>query len=94
MSYTGKLYQISEDRGWNHVIFDLNPNHQLSIPVHIIEPGDVFLVLEKDIIDFWMNFEDEEIANHLCLKILYQDIVGWITVLPDDIVEVSNTLGE
>lgn len=91
VNYIGKLYQISEDRGWNHVIFDMNPNNQLTLPVNIIQPGDIFLVLDVDYSDFWFQFEDEDLGNQICLKILYEDTVGWIMVQPDDIKDMSNT---
>lgn len=86
--YTGKLYQISEDRGWNHVVFDMNPNDELSLPVAIIEPGDVFLAIDAEITDYWFHFEDVDFANQMCIKILYGDVIGWIMVLPEDIIEV------
>ena len=83
----GKLYCISIDKGWNHVILDSNPNDNMSSPVEIIEPGDMFLILNMDI---WEPGDHSSFyEDHVCLNILFGDVVGWIIVLPEDIELVS-----
>lgn len=83
----GKLYCISIDKGWNHVILDSNPNDNMSSPVEIIEPGDMFLILNMNI---WEPGDHSSFyEDHVCLNILFGDVVGWIIVLPEDIELVS-----
>lgn len=83
----GKIYCISKEKGWNHVILDSNPNDNMSTPVEIIEPGNIFMILDMDIWepgDHSSFFED-----HMCLQILHDQMIGWIIVLPEDIEAVS-----
>jgi hypothetical protein len=84
----GKLYRITKENGWKHAVLDLNPNNELSSPINIIHPGDIFLVLE---VDFWEPGDHSSFyENHVCLNILFEDIVGWIIVLPEDVELVSS----
>ena len=83
----GKLYKISIENGWNHVILDSNPNENMSTPIEIIEPGEIFLILDIDLWDPGEHFSFYE--DHMCLYILHDDMVGWIIVLPEDIVSVT-----
>ena len=83
----GKLYRITKENGWKHAVLDLNPNDHMSTPINIIHPGDVFLVLDMDI---WEPGDHSSFyEDHVCLNILFEDIVGWVIVLPEDIELVS-----
>jgi hypothetical protein len=83
----GKLYRITKENGWRHAVLDLNPNDELSSPINIIQPGDIFLIIEMD---FWEPGDHNTFyEDHMCLNILYEDITGWIIVLPLDIEPVS-----
>lgn len=83
----GKLYRISKENGWKHAVLDLNPNDHMSTPINIIHPGDVFLVLDMDI---WEPGDHSSFyEDHVCLNVLFEDIVGWVIVLPEDIEEIS-----
>lgn len=79
----GKLYCVSIDKGWNHVVLDSNPNENMATPIDIIEPGDVFMILDMDI---WEPGDHSSFyEDHICLQILHQEKIGWIIVLPEDI---------
>lgn len=83
----GKLYRITKENGWKHAVLDLNPNDHMSTPINIVHPGDVFLVLDMDI---WEPGDHSSFyEDHVCLNILFEDIVGWVIVLPEDIELVS-----
>lgn len=83
----GKLYNITKENGWKHAVLDLNPNDHMSSPISIIHPGDIFLILD---IDYWEPGDHSSFyEDHLCINILFEDIIGWIIVLPEDIEQVS-----
>ena len=83
----GKLYRITKENGWKHAVLDLNPNDHMSTPINIVHPGDIFLVLDMDI---WEPGDHSSFyEDHVCLNILFEDIVGWVIVLPEDIELVS-----
>lgn len=82
----GKLYRITKQNGWKHAVLDLNPNDHMSMPINIIHPGDLFLVLDMD---FWEPGDHSSFfEDHLCLNILFEDVIGWIIVLKEDIESV------
>lgn len=79
----GKLYSISIEKGWNHVVLDSNPNENMTSPIDIIEPGCVFMALD---IDMWEPGDHSHFyEDHMCIQILYQEKIGWVILLPEDI---------
>lgn len=82
----GKLYYISSEDRWNHAVLDINPNDAMSCPVYILQPEQIFMVIDLDI---WILGEHTpQLKEYICIKILHEDIVGWITIQPENLMQM------
>ncbi|NBP57113.1 hypothetical protein EBU71_11390 [bacterium] len=82
----GGLYYITPIKGWNHAVLDLNPNDSMSYPVYIIQPKQIFMIIDMDI---WILGEStSQLDGHICIKILHEEAVGWITIHPEDLIRL------
>ena len=83
----GGLYKIDEKGGWKHALLDLNPNDAMCSPINILHPGEVFMILD---IDYWEPGDHSSFyEDHVCLQILQEDMVGWVIVLPTDVLPID-----